>query len=363
MKTFVSISVLVAMLCLPLSANDVTTDSLSQSPKEAHFSPKELIFGHILDEHEWHLFTWNNEPVAIPLPVIVYSQHTGLHAFISSKFENEQHAYNQFKMLQEGENKGKIAEVLGDNSEVFPLDLSITKNVFTLLLVTFLMLWLFLSMARHYKKNPLSAPKGSQSLFEPLIVFIRDEVALPSIGPRYEAFMPYLLTAFFFIWFCNMLGLVPVFPGGANLTGNIAVTLVLAVFTFVIILAMSNKHYWKEIFNPDVPWWLKFPIPLIPVIELSQVFIKPFVLMVRLFANITAGHIVPLGFFCLIFIFGEKSIPGGYGVSLFALPFTVFLGLIEVLVVFIQAYVFTLLSAIFIGMAMEEPHSTEHSSK
>ena len=363
MKAFVYISFLAAMLCSTLKASEVAPDSLAHSAKKEAFSPKELIFGHILDEHEWHLFTWHNKPVAISLPIILYSKHSGLQIFMSSKFDNEQHSYNQFSISQEGEKKGKIVEELTDNTQFVPLDFSITKNVFTLLFVTFFALWLFISMAHRYKKNPLSAPKGSQSLFEPLIVFIRDEVALPSIGSKYEPFMPFLLTAFFFVWFCNMLGLIPVFPGGANLTGNIAVTMILALFTFVIIMAKSNKHYWKEIFNPDVPWWLKYPIPLIPVIELSQVFIKPFVLMIRLFANITAGHIVPLGFFCLIFIFGEKSMIGGYSVSAFALPFTVFLGLLEVLVVFIQAYVFTLLSAIFIGMAMEEPHEAEHSSK
>ena len=360
MKTIVSISILLVLLISPLQANETTVDSISHTAKKEAFSPKELIFGHILDEHEWHLFTWKGTPVAIPLPVVLYSKYSGLNVFLFSKLHNEQHVYNQFAISHEGDMKGKIVEVLNNETQVLPLDFSITKNVLTLLFVTTFMLWLFLSMARRYKKNPLVSPKGSQSFFEPLIVFIRDEVALPSIGPKYEPFMPFLLTAFFFIWFSNMLGLVPLFPGGANLTGNIAVTMVLAVFTFVITTAVSNKHYWKEIFNPDVPWWLKYPIPLIPVIELSQVFIKPFVLMIRLFANITAGHIVPLGFFCLIFIFGEKSIVGGYSVSAFALPFTVFLGLLEVLVVFIQAYVFTLLSAIFIGMAMEEPHKVEH---
>lgn len=360
MKVFVCISAFILMFSFPLIASGEANDSTNHAVKKESFSPKELIFGHILDEHEWHLFTWKEKPVAIALPVILYSKYTGIHFFMYSELHNTNHSYKQFFVSKEEATKGKIIEKLSDNTEVVPLDFSITKNVFTLLFVTIFMLWLFLTMASRYKKNPLQSPKGSQSFFEPLIVFIRDEVALPSIGPKYEVFMPFLLTAFFFIWFCNMLGLVPLFPGGANLTGNIAVTMVLALFTFVITTAVSNKHYWKEIFNPDVPWWLKYPIPLIPVIELSQVFIKPFVLMIRLFANITAGHIVPLGFFCLIFIFGEKSVIGGYSVSAFALPFTVFLGLLEVLVVFIQAYVFTLLSAIFIGMAMEEPHKAEH---
>lgn len=222
------------------------------------------------------------------------------------------------------------------------------------------MLVIFFSVAKSYKNRGKRAPKGLQSILEPLILFIRDDIAAPSIGKHYEKYMPFLLTTFFFIFFSNLIGLIPVFPGGANVTGNIAVTLVLACFTFVIILIKANKNYWTHIFNPPgIPWWLKFPLPLIPVIELAGVFIKPFVLMVRLFANITAGHIIVLGFVSLIFIFGQMSTGLAYGVSTVSVFFSIFISLLELLVAFIQAYVFTMLSALYFGMATEEHHHAE----
>ncbi len=201
-------------------------------------------------------------------------------------------------------------------------------------------------------------PKGLQSLLEPLILFIRDDIAKSSIGEKhYEKFTPFLLTIFFFILLNNLLGLVPLFPGGANVTGNITVTMALALFTFFITTITGNKNYWSHIFNtPGVPWWLKLPLPLIPFIELFGVFIKPFVLMIRLFANISAGHIIVLGFFSLIFIFGNMSSGLGMAVSPVSILFTIFMSILEILVAFIQAYVFTILSAIYFGMASEEDH-------
>jgi F-type H+-transporting ATPase subunit a len=197
-----------------------------------------------------------------------------------------------------------------------------------------------------------------QSFVEPVILFIRDEVARPSIGEKkYEPFMPYLLTVFFFIWINNMLGLIPIPPGGANLTGNIAVTMVLALFTLVITTTSSNRNYWKHIFNtPGVPTWLKVPVPLMPFIELIGMFTKPFVLMVRLFANITAGHIIMLGFLSLIYLFADISHMIGYGVSVLSIAFMVFMTFLELLVAFIQAYVFTFLSALYFGLAVEDHH-------
>jgi F-type H+-transporting ATPase subunit a len=191
---------------------------------------------------------------------------------------------------------------------------------------------------------------------EPLILFIRDDVARNSIGEKhYERFTPFLLSVFFFILFNNLLGLIPVFPAGANVTGNITVTMALALFTFIVTQLSGNKHYWTEIFNPPpVPWWLKYPVPLIPIIEFVGVLTKPFILMIRLFANISAGHIVVLGFFTLIFIFGNMNTYAGYGVSVFSVLFSVFLSFLELLVAFIQAYVFTILSAIYFGMAVSE---------
>jgi F-type H+-transporting ATPase subunit a len=209
-----------------------------------------------------------------------------------------------------------------------------------------------------YRKNEGEAPSGVQSVLEPIILFVRDDIAKPSIGEKkYLRYMPFLLTLFFFIFINNLLGLVPIFPGGANVTGNIAVTMVLAVFTFLITSFSANKNYWVHIVNtPGVPWWLKFPVPLMPIVELIGVFTKPFVLMVRLFANITAGHIIVLGFISLIFIFGQMNPGFGYGISVISIAFSIFMTLLELLVAFIQAYVFTLLSALYFGMAIEEHH-------
>jgi F-type H+-transporting ATPase subunit a len=214
------------------------------------------------------------------------------------------------------------------------------------------------SVAGSYKKNGIAAPKGIQSFVEPLIIFIRDEVAKPSIGPKYEKFLPYLLTIFFFIFINNMFGLIPFFPGGANVTGNIAVTMILALFTFVITSINGNAGYWKHIFMPPgVPGWL---LPLMIPIEIIGMFNKPIVLTIRLFANITAGHIIILGFFSLIFIFAEMNAGLGFGVSVFSVAFTTFMSFLELLVAFLQAYVFTLLSSLYFGMAVEEHHSSEH---
>jgi F-type H+-transporting ATPase subunit a len=219
------------------------------------------------------------------------------------------------------------------------------------------MLLIFLSIAKSYKQRKGQAPKGLQSFLEPLIIFIRDDVAKPSIGRGYEKHMPFLLTVFFFILISNLMGLFPFFPGGSNIAGNLAVTLVLAIFTFVITTINTNKAYWVHIVNmPGVPWWLKFPIPIMPLVEVMGVFTKPFVLMVRLFANILAGHIVLLGFVSMIFIFGAITPIAGYGVTLVSVPFSIFLSLLEILVAFIQAYVFTLLSALYFGMAKVTDH-------
>jgi len=242
-------------------------------------------------------------------------------------------------------------------SNVGILDFSITKTTFAVFITVFMMLFIFLSIAKSYKRNPNQAPKGMQSFMEPIILFIRDDVAKPSIGKNYEKYMPFLLTVFFFILISNLMGLIPFFPGGSNIAGNIAVTMVLALLTFIITTASTNKAYWVHIVNmPGVPWWLKFPLPIMPLVELMGVFTKPFVLMVRLFANILAGHIVVLGFVSLIFIFGAQSVAAGYGVSVVSVLFSVFLDLLEILVAFIQAYVFTLLSALYFGMAKVSDH-------
>lgn len=316
--------------------------------EDKSFNAGKMILEHIKDAHDWHIMDINGHAVSIPLPIILYVNGEGLKIFSSSRFDHGHATYEGFSLV---ENK-----IVSEEGKQF-IDISITKNVFSMFISVALLLLVFLSIAKTYKKNPNKAPKGLQSWLEPLIIFVRDDIAKPSIGHKYERYLPFLLTIFFFIFFNNLLGLIPFFPGGANVTGNIAVTLVLATLTFIITLFSSNKHYWIHIFNtPGVPWWLKFPVPLMPIVEIMGVFTKPVVLMLRLFANITAGHIIVLAFFSLIFIFGAMSPAIGFGVSIVSVAFTIFMNFLELLVAFLQAYVFTLLSAIYFGMAVEEHH-------
>lgn len=329
--------------------------------EEEGFDPGTFIFDHIADAHEWHIATVNGKHISLPLPVILISKEHGLVTFMSSKFHHGHDAYHykesRFELVMDGDEKGTIVEIDENGQVTTPFDLSITKNIVALLFSAVLIVWLFLGIAKRYKERPAKAPKGIQSLFEPIIIFIRDEVAKPSIGHKYESFMPYLLSLFFFIWINNMLGLVPILPGGANLTGNIAVTMVLAIFTFLITTFRGNRNYWKHIFNtPGVPLWLKVPVPLMPLIEVFGMLTKPIVLMIRLFANITAGHIIVLGFLSLIFIFGDMKPALGFSVAPLAVAFNIFMSFLELLVAFIQAYVFTFLSALYFGMAVEEHH-------
>lgn len=364
------------------SSKDISNDSLGnreevvdeilEQTSEAEYNAGKMILEHVIDAHEWHILDYTDSEglkhhVSIPLPIILYYDGQII-TFWSSKLDHGHGSYKGFKIETEGENKGKIIKTLerelveGDVIEAkassLPIDFSITKNVMAIFISSFLLSWIFISVANSYKRRKGKAPKGMQSLLEPLIIFIRDDVAKASIGEkRYEKYLPYLLTIFFFIFFNNLFGLVPFFPGGVNLTGNIAVTMVLAVFTFLITNYSGNKSYWVHMINtPGVPWWLKIPIPLMPIVEIMGIFIKPFVLMVRLFANITAGHIIVLGFISLIFIFGKIHWGLGYGISVVSVAFSVFMGLLELLVAFIQAYVFTLLSALYFGMATEENH-------
>jgi F-type H+-transporting ATPase subunit a len=278
---------------------------------------------------------------------------------MSTKFHHAQEEYLGFRISHSKEFEGKIVELDANGTEIGkPIDFSITKVIAELLLTVVLLVWIFISMAAKATKNRGKAPSGMQNLLEPVILFVRDEVAIPTIGEKkYEKYMPFLLTLFFFILLENIIGLIPFPPFGANVTGNISITMVLALFTFVITTFSANKHYWKEIYNPEVPWWLKFPIPLMPIVELTGVITKPFVLMVRLFANMLAGHMIITVFVSLIFIFGSlMGTVAGFGVSPLSVAFSVFIMLLDVLVSFIQAYVFTLLSALYFGMATAEHH-------
>ena len=327
----------------------------SGDPKEP-FNPGTFILDHIGDTYGWHILTYKEHHVSIPLPVILYSKQSGFHVFMSSKFHHGADSHKGFKIAAaDHSQKGKIIEAATGERPAY--DLSITKNVFSLFVSMAIILWIFISVAKAYSRRSNQAPKGLQSMMEPLILFVRDDIARPTIGHKYKQYMPYLLTIFFFILINNFMGLIPFFPFGANVTGNIAITLVLAAITFIITLFSSTKSYWIHIINmPGVPWWLKFPLPLMPFIELMGVVTKPFVLMIRLFANITAGHIVVLGFFSLIFLFGSMNVFMGYGVSVVSVLFTIFMTFLELLVAFIQAYVFTLLSALYFGMASPEQH-------
>lgn len=318
-----------------------STAIASDSENGEKFNPSEMINHHISDAHSWEIY----HGLTIHLPVIIYSSEKGLDIFSSSNFYNSDHQvvpYDGYVMEHE-----HISLANGEHV----LDVSITKNVLFLLLNSTFLIIVFLAVARGYKKNAGKAPKGIQSFFEPIIVYVRDEIVKPNIGPKYERYLPYLLTLFFFIWFGNLLGLL---PAAANLTGNIAVTLVLAIFSLIITLASGRKTYWLHILDPlgnSMPWIAKFPLYIILwPIEIIGIFTKPFSLMIRLFANITAGHIIILSIISLTFI--AQSLAVGVAATLFA---TV-MNMLELFVALLQAYVFTLLSSMYFGQAVEEHH-------
>jgi F-type H+-transporting ATPase subunit a len=333
----------------PVTAHDSAshdTAAHAAAPAAAHaapaekFDPGKLILHHIADEHDWHFFTIGHFHATLPLPCIVYTESAGVQVFSSSNFKNEHHEeipYNGF-VLEHG-------KIHAENGEKV-YDFSITKNVASLLLSAVLLLSIFIGIGKKYKENPHRAPKGLQSLFEPIIIFVRDEIAKNNIGEKhYRRFMPYLLTIFFFIWFNNMLGLI---PGGANLTGNIAVTLVLAIIAFFVTNFNGRSTYWTHIFAmPGVPKWM---LVILTPVEIVGIFMKPFSLMVRLFANITAGHIILLSLVSLIFIFENAAL------GLAVVPFSLFMNVIELIVAFIQAFIFTMLVSTYIGAAVEEHH-------
>ncbi|HBE41436.1 MAG TPA: ATP synthase F0 subunit A [Bacteroidales bacterium] len=320
------------------------------------FNASEFILDHISDSHEWHIMTLGEgehaKHISLYLPVILYSRETGLHFFSSRKLTHG-HEYKGFRLMEEGDLKGTIVTVKANgevDEENIPLDFSMTKTVIGMLAAAIIGLWIFLALSRSYKKNGISHPKGIQSLLEPIICFIRDDIVIPNIGyKKHGKFMPYLLSVFFFILINNLMGLIPFPPPfGANVTGNIAVTMTLAVFTFIIIQINGNKSYWRHIFaTPGVPFWL---LPIMIPVEIIGMIAKPFALTVRLFANITAGHIIVMSLLALIFIFNSLA------VAPVSILFVIFMDCLELLVAFLQAYVFTLLSTLFISLAIVEEH-------
>lgn len=307
------------------------------------FNASEMIMHHIADANEFHV----GGHFSIPLPVMVYNLDKGtFDAFMSSRFEHGHKTYNGYELLHD-----RVHAV--DGSRI--IDFSITKNVFTMLLAALILLVVFFSIASAYKKRGVAAPKGLQSLMEPVMNFVINDLARDNIGPKYRKYVPFLATLFFFILVLNLLGLVPFFPGSGNVSGNIAVTLALAFFAFLVVNFSGNKNYWGHIFAPPAPkplWLILVPL------EFLAIFIKPITLAIRLFANITAGHIIILSLVSLIFIFGGvgESVAGAAGGATVAVPFVLFMNCIELLVAFLQAYIFTMLTALYIGLAVEEAH-------
>ncbi len=345
-------------------------------PEKESFDADEVIFGHVMDAHEFHFFSYKDKNrkehyANISLPIILYSPQKGLSIFMSSNFDHGEKTYKGYSLLTKEKiqeqnldpqkyNAGQIIAI-NDKSEVDTsvkvYDISLTRNVVQMILALSLLVWIMLNIAKRYKggEGVTSAPKGAQSLMEPVINFIKDEVVKPNLGHKYQKYLPYLLTVFFFILINNLVGLI---PGTANVTGNIAFTMVLALISFVVILFSSNKHYWGHIINPPVPVGIK---PILMIVEVLGIFTKPFALMIRLFANMLAGHIIIICLVSLIFIFGALNKIIGWSFSPLSVAFVIFIYLIEFLIAFLQAYIFTTLTAVFIGQAFEGSHDdTDH---
>lgn len=332
--------------------------AFAQEADEHKLDIKETIFEHLGDGYGWEVPF--NHHKRIPLPVIVWG-NDGLHLFSSSRVTHGDEYVDgnaTFKIATEGDYKGKVVEIV-DGQEYKPLDFSITKNVCAILIACAIVLILLLKLASWHKKYPFKAPRRLTGAIEALVEFIYTGVIKPTLKEKASKFAPYLLTVFFFIFFMNLLGLIVIFPGGANVTGNIAVTMVLAIMTFIMTNLFGTKVYWKEIFWPDVPIWLKCPLPIMQIIEVFGIFTKPAALTVRLFANMMGGHMIVLILTLLIFIFAAMGAGVASATAVVSIAFSVFMLLIDVLVSFIQAYVFTMLSTIFISLAQakHEEHS------
>lgn len=346
MKQIRSLFLLLLLALLPSLAN--AEDTKSDGGK---LNIPEIVLEHLSDSYEWHIASYNGHSLSIPLPIILRSSNTGEWTVCGVNSLPKNYFFD-------ADHHGKIYEKMPDGSTVRPLDLSITKTVAQIWIVVIVLLAVFLSCARWYKNKDekSEAPGGFVGMMEMLVMTIYDDVIKASIGEKhYKPYAPYLLTVFFFIFTTNILGLLPIFPGGANVTGNINVTFFLALCTMIAINLFGNKEYWKDIFWPKVPLFLKaYPVPLMPVIEFFGVFTKPFALMVRLFANMMAGHAIILSFTCVIFLGWSMGVGFGIGLNLVSVVMMLFMNCLEVLVAFIQAYVFTLLSAVFIGLAHKE---------
>ncbi len=345
--THIQVSLATPQAEMPASEN---SEEVAPAKEEGKLDIKGEIFGHIRDSHDWHFFDIGEgheaTPVSIPLPVILVNPSQGTKIFMSSKFHHGHEAYEGYRL---NTSTGKIESL--DGSSFY--DISLTKNVISMFISLLILWFLMTGVAKKYKKNGIQvAPTGFQNALEPIIGFIQDAVAKPFLGKHANKYMPLLLTLFFFIWVNNLLGLL---PGGANLTGNIAVTLVLALVFFVVMLFNSSKYFWGHIINPPgAPGWVK--VILVPIEILSNLLIKPAALAIRLFANIFAGHTIILSIILLIFIFSALSKIAGVAFVFVSVPFAIFMFFLELLVAAIQAFIFTNLTAVFIGQAIEEHH-------
>jgi F-type H+-transporting ATPase subunit a len=352
-KSF-KILVTCALAILPFLVFSQETEENKESKDK--FNATEMILQHIGDSHGWHFFGEGDNSYTIPLPVILFTDNGSI-TFMSSEFHHDTEGKHVVEKNGMGFvnyhetiyqlDKGALALEFDEKGDVLnaakPWDFSITKNVAAMFLTVILMLSFFFSLTRHHKKNTKS-PKGFNNVLETLVLFVRDDIARPQIGEKqYMKFMPFLLTVFFFIWITNVLGLL---PGAANVTGNIAVTVSLGLFTMVLIFVNGNKDFWKHVFwMPGIPTFVK---PILAIVEIMGLIIKPVALMIRLFANITAGHIIILSLLGLIFILEHAGVAG------ISVPFALFITVLELLVAFLQAFIFTILSALFIGMAVKE---------
>lgn len=365
MKHYLKYILTSVLLLTVMGFQPLAAENAHEAQPEKELNVKELILDHLADAYEWHLTSFGDTHISIPLPIIVKGETSGWHVFMSSKFHHGHEAYEGFYIAQEGKYRGKIVEKNASGEEIRPWDISLTKNATSLIISSTLLIIIILSVSKWYRRQAKTgekkAPKGFVGFMEMFVMSVQDDIIKPCVGKNYRKFSPYLLTVFFFILFNNLLGLIPLFPGGANVTGNIAVTLVLAVFTFFTVNLFGSKEYWKEVFWPNVPTWLKVPIPIMPAIELVGVFTKPFALMIRLFANILAGHSIVLGLTCLIFVTANLGAVINSSMTVVSVLLTIFISLVEILVAYIQAYVFTMLSAVFIGLAQIEPH--HHAEK
>ncbi|MBP3738021.1 MAG: F0F1 ATP synthase subunit A [Muribaculaceae bacterium] len=349
-----AITAIIALVILALMAlGYYSTAQHRAHSQDSELNPKETIFEHLGDAYGWEVPF--NHSARIPLPIIVKGQD-GWHCFMSNRVTGGD-TYEGYRISTSEANHGKVVQVLADGSEYRPLDLSITKNVAGIFIAAIVVVLLVMTLKRWYARNRLKAPRRGTGMLELIVDFVYGDTIRPILGKHAAKYAPYLLTVFFFILTMNLLGLIVIFPGGANLTGNIAVTMVLAVLTFLITTFSGTREYWKEIFWPEVPMMLKCPVPMMQIIEVLGMFTKPLALMIRLFANMMSGHMVVLVLMLLIFIFTNLfGVAVGGGTAIFSVAFTLFMLLLDTLVSLIQAYVFTILSTIFISMAIVEPH-------